>query len=125
MAALFDTTVGVLLLRGDGRQDARELIWAARSEIAAGTALVSAVTGEGVEALTERLGKLVDDAPPIHIVTPPGEGAALAWLYRHGRVVGREEDEAGATMVDVRLTPQALGRFERLFPQAHLREAAE
>jgi GTP-binding protein HflX len=46
----------------------------------------------------------------------PEQGDALAWLYQHGRVTFRDTDDEGRTHVVVRLAPQALGRFERLYP---------
>ena len=39
------------------------------------------------------------------------DGASLAWLYRHGRVVSREDDEEFAHL-QVRLHPKDLARFE-------------
>ena len=85
---------------------------------------VSALTGEGVDTLVRRLAERVDDYPLIEAVLPAGEGRALAWLYAHGRVVAREEAESGGARLEVRLEPQALGRFERLFPGAVVRQAA-
>lgn len=80
--------------------------------------VVSAATGEGCEALLVAVGALVDEAPPIDVTTPAGEGAAVAWLYRHGRVIERDETEEGGVRMSVSLTAQALGQFEQLFPQA-------
>jgi GTP-binding protein HflX len=82
---------------------------------------VSAVTGEGLGLLLETVAGLVDEAPPVEVRTPAGEGAAIAWLYRHGRVIARETDDEGAVRLEVSLSPQALGQFEQLFPQAELR----
>ena len=79
--------------------------------------VVSAVTGEGCSALLATIAGLVDEAPPVDVVTPPGEGAAIAWLYSHGRVIEREEGEDGAVRLSVSLTAQALGQFEQLYPQ--------
>jgi GTP-binding protein HflX len=84
--------------------------------------LVSAVTGEGCDDLLSAVAKLVDEAPPVDVLTPAGEGAAIAWLYRHGRVIEREEGEDGAVRLSVSLTAQALGQFEQLFPQAEVQE---
>jgi len=86
---------------------------------------VSAVTGEGCEALLRRLAAMVDSAPPLDVLLPPSHGKALAWLYQNGRVVGRTEEEGGGARLAVRLDDQALGRFERLFPEARLKAAAE
>jgi GTPase len=104
------------LLAPDDRDDAEG---AARR---AGAAMVSAVTGEGCEALLQRLAVMVDVTPEIDIVLSQSDGEALAWLYRHGRVVGRHDGEADMHL-RVRLDGQALGRFERLFPAAQVAEA--
>ena len=86
---------------------------------------VSAVTGEGCGHLLEFLAGLVDQGAPIEARLEPQHSEALAWLYRNGRVLDRTEEEGGAIRLSVRLDAQALGRFERLFPEATLREAAE
>ncbi|MDB5444331.1 MAG: GTP-binding protein HflX [Phenylobacterium sp.] len=83
--------------------------------------LVSAVTGEGCDALLKAVSGLVDEAPPVDIYAPAGEGAAIAWLYRNGRVLERNEGKDGSVRLAVSLTPQALGQFEQLFPQAEIR----
>jgi GTP-binding protein HflX len=81
---------------------------------------VSAVTGEGCDALLAAVAGLVDEAPPVAVQAPVGEGAAIAWLYRHGRVIEREEEADGAVRLSVSLTAQALGQFEQLFPQVRV-----
>ena len=43
---------------------------------------------------------------------PASDGARLAWLYRHGEVVNREDREDG-TAVTVRLSPADRARFEQ------------
>jgi GTP-binding protein HflX len=83
--------------------------------------LVSAVTGEGTEELLRAVAGLVDEAPPIDVYAPAGEGAAIAWLYRHGRVLERNEGKDGSVRLAVSLTPKALGQFEQLFPHAEVR----
>ncbi|THD80811.1 MAG: GTPase HflX [Phenylobacterium sp.] len=83
--------------------------------------LVSATTGEGCEALLRTISGLVDEAPPIDVYAPAGEGAAIAWLYRHGRVIERNDGKDGSVRLAVSLTPQAMGQFEQLFPQAEVR----
>ena len=75
--------------------------------------------------MLEFLTGLVDQGAPIEACLEAGSGEALAWLYRHGRVVDRRDEDDGAVRVSVRLDSQALGRFERLFPDAVLREAAQ
>ena len=82
---------------------------------------VSAVTGEGCDALLQAVAGLVDEAPPVDVYTPIGEGAAIAWLYRHGRVLERQEGKDGSVRLAVSLSPQALGQFEQQFPGSEVR----
>jgi len=86
---------------------------------------VSAVTGEGCEALLKRIAALIDDAPPVAVRLGAGDGEALAWIYRNGRVLSREDQDEGGVVLVARLDPQALGRFERQFPDAFIMVAAE
>jgi GTP-binding protein HflX len=82
---------------------------------------VSAVTGAGCDDLLETIASLVDEAPPVDVFTPMGEGAAIAWLYRHGRVLERNDGKDGSVRLAVSLSPQALGQFEQQFPGAEIR----
>ena len=77
---------------------------------------LSAVTGEGCAELLDAIAALVDEAPPVDVFTPVGEGAAIAWLYRHGRVLERSDGKDGSVRLAVSLSPQALGQFEQQFP---------
>ncbi len=86
---------------------------------------VSAVSGDGCGHLLAFLAGLVDQGALIEARLAPEEGDALAWLYRHGRVINRTEDGEGGVHVAVRLDAQALGQFERQFPAALLHEAAQ
>lgn len=78
--------------------------------------LVSAVSGEGCEALLARIAGLIDEAPPVVIHAAAGQGDLVAWLYRHGRVLERREAEDGSVALTVSLSDQAQGQLERLFP---------
>ena len=80
---------------------------------------ISAATGEGVDALIERLGALLTGgAITLDLTVPMGEGQKLAWLHTHGEVLSEHsgEDKHGqpAAHLSVRLTPRELGRFNRL-----------
>jgi GTP-binding protein HflX len=77
---------------------------------------VSAVTGAGCAELMAYLATRVDSGPAADIHLPPGEGQALAWLYRHGRVMSREDGEDGEVRLAVKLDERAMGQFEHLFP---------
>ena len=81
-----------------------------------GASPVSAVTGEGCAELLKRVGALIDDTPPVAVRLAPKDGEALAWIYRNGRVESREDEEEGGVRLIARLDAQALGRFERQFP---------
>ncbi len=82
---------------------------------ARGAVAVSSVTGEGLADLFARVAGLIDEDPERIFLLSPGDGEALAWLYRHGRVTGRNEGADGLA-VTARLDPQALGRFEQMRP---------
>ena len=82
--------------------------------------LVSAASGAGLDDLLAAIARLVDDAPPVSVHLSAAEGAAVAWLYRHGRVMDRIDDDEGGSRLAVRLSAQALGQFEQLFPRADL-----
>jgi GTP-binding protein HflX len=81
-----------------------------------GASAVSAVTGEGCPELLKRVGGLIDDTPPVAVRLAASDGEALAWIYRNGRVESREDEAEGGVRLIARLDAQALGRFERQFP---------
>jgi GTP-binding protein HflX len=85
--------------------------------VRAGAVVVSALTGEGMDDLRLRLTQCVDTSEALDLTLSSGDGEALAWLYRHGRVLSREDGEGDMTLT-VKLDAMARGRFERLFPQA-------
>jgi GTP-binding protein HflX len=79
---------------------------------------VSAMTGEGCGDLVALLDRRLDvDRRLVRLDVPLTDGAAIAWLYRHGEVVERADDEAHAH-VEVRLSDADLGRFRGTFSQA-------
>ena len=76
---------------------------------------ISALTGEGLDALLVRLGEmLTGTARLVELTISAGDGRRLAWLHAHGEVL--EETEAGENerRVRVRLNAKELGQFERL-----------
>ncbi len=74
---------------------------------------VSAKTGEGLENLLGLLDRtLAADRQVVDVDVPLTDGAAIAWLYRHGEVLRREDDESHAHLV-VRLDAADAARFER------------
>ena len=74
---------------------------------------VSAITGEGLPALAAAIDiRIAAGMETADYAIPPQDGARLAWLYQHGEVVERQDDEAGSH-VRVRLLPADRARFER------------
>jgi GTP-binding protein HflX len=77
-------------------------------------ALVSALTGEGVDALLERVTTLLQKGMRVvELWLDPTDGAAAAWLHEHGEVLSREDSETG-TRMSVRLGDAARARWEAL-----------
>jgi len=79
---------------------------------------VSALTGEGCPALLDVLDRRLDtERGLVRLDVPLTDGKAIAWLYRHGEVVEREDDERHAHF-EVRLSEADLGRFRGTFSLA-------
>jgi GTPase len=75
--------------------------------------LVSARTGEGCEGLLRSLDeRLSASMEVIDVSLSPTDGAALAWLYRHGEVVQREIGD-DVVRVQVRLSAAHAARFAK------------
>jgi GTP-binding protein HflX len=82
-----------------------------QAERSAGTVPVSAVTGEGIEALLRALDvRLAAAREVVDFTLPPSDGAAIAWLYAHGEVLSRD-DADGAIRLRVSLDPVDRARF--------------
>ncbi len=76
---------------------------------------VSAVTGEGIENLLSAVDEeLARSQRVCEFVLPSGDGAAIAWLYRHGDVQRREDDDDRVSLT-VALDQADRARFERRF----------
>ena len=74
---------------------------------------VSALTGEGLDDLRAVLdARLSAGMEVVDYAIPATDGARLAWLYRHGEVVSRDDAE-GDVRVTVRLSSADRARFEQ------------
>ncbi len=108
------------LLSEDERASVRE-----RAERDADAVPVSALTGEGCEALLDRIDAVLaarDTLSTFEI--PAADGAAIAWLYQRGEVLSRR-DEGLCSYLTVRLTPPDVARFRQRYPASSvLRDAA-
>jgi GTPase len=80
-----------------------------------GPMAISALSGEGCDVLVARIEAIVSAADQVRKFTVPvSDGAAIAWLYAHGRVLGRDDDDRHARLT-VSLDPADADRFERRF----------
>jgi GTPase len=78
-----------------------------------GAVAVSAITGEGLEALKAAIDLRIAEGMEIaDYDIPPQDGARVAWLYQHGEVIERLDDH-DAVHMKVRLLPADRARFER------------
>ncbi|MGH6632261.1 MAG: HflX GTPase family protein, partial [Sphingopyxis sp.] len=85
---------------------------ARRSDVA----IMSAVTGEGVEAARILMAAHLTAQHQVRrVYLAYSEGEAAAWLHARGEVLGDEPQEEGHVLT-VRLDPADSARFERLWP---------
>jgi GTP-binding protein HflX len=78
-----------------------------------GAVAVSAITGEGLEALKATIDRRIAAGMEVaDYAIAPADGARIAWLYQHGEVIGRRDCEE-AIHLRVRLLPADRARFER------------
>ncbi|MCS6931102.1 MAG: GTPase HflX [Acetobacteraceae bacterium] len=78
-----------------------------------GAVAISALTGEGLDALRAALDeRLAAGMETLDVSLPPSDGARIAWLYEHGEVLGRSDAE-DAVRLTVRLSPADRARFEQ------------
>jgi GTP-binding protein HflX len=77
-----------------------------------GAVQISARTGEGLEALRERIAeRLVDRFEPVRLVVPYAEGRVLTELYELGAPIEERADRADGVHIVARLPRSELGRF--------------
>ena len=85
----------------------------------AGAIPLSAITGEGCDALLAHIDESLSQKllGSYNFTLPTSDGRAIAWLHAHGQVASQrmeENDEARATY-QVRLSPANAARFVREF----------
>jgi GTP-binding protein HflX len=82
-----------------------------------GPVAISALAGEGLDALLARLESAVTRGNiKLSLDLDAADGEALAFAYRHGQVVERR-DRAGGISLILRIQPDDLARFESRFPR--------
>ncbi|TMJ94328.1 MAG: GTPase HflX [Actinobacteria bacterium] len=79
-----------------------------------GALQVSALTGEGLEALRARIAdRFADRFEPVRLLLPYDEGGKLAELYALGAPIEEREDHPDGVLVRARLPRRELRRFAR------------
>ena len=77
---------------------------------------ISAVTGEGLEDLRERMANCLRSGEQVHqIRLPASAGGKIAWLHSRGEVLEQKMDE-DAVELSVRLSPDNWARFQAMEP---------
>jgi GTPase len=75
---------------------------------------ISALTGDGVEALRQCIADTLRSADQVHQVSiDPGDGSRIAWLHSRGEVLDQQM-QGDAMLVKVRLSPENWARFQAL-----------
>jgi GTP-binding protein HflX len=81
--------------------------------------LVSAQTGEGLDALTAAIeARLAEARSTIDLVLDPADGSGLSWLYRHTEVLERDFGEDGHLHLKVRGNPDQAAQVRAKFGAA-------
>ncbi|WP_111561431.1 GTPase HflX [Rhizobium sp.] len=85
-----------------------------KAEGARNVVAVSAVTGEGVDALMEEISRRLSGVlTETTVVLPVDKLALLPWLYDHAIVDSREDNEDGSVTLDLRLSETEATELER------------
>lgn len=77
---------------------------------------VSALTGEGIDALVEAMAKRLPGPTRVALAVPAAKGDILSALYRDGLVLSREVKD-DKVLVTVNLPPEKLGEYRRYISQ--------
>ncbi len=85
--------------------------------------VVSALTGEGVEALLATIeDRLAVRSSTLDLTLEPTDGQGLHWLYESAEILSRGDGQDGEVHLRVRIPPERLPRLRRRFPAARLLE---
>ena len=115
---LHDRVIGGELIEALNKIDlidevARQRLQGSSPSAAGARVPISALSGEGVDALLAAIDTALSiDEKPVDLDVPQSDGALLAWLYRHGRVLERREGEEGTTHLRVMLDTAARARLD-------------
>ena len=83
--------------------------------------LVSALTGEGIEALRAALdAELGRNDEIFDLMIPAGEGRLLSWLHDNAEVLEQKTEGSGAVLARIRIEPAAKGKLAGQLKRAGL-----
>ena len=104
-------------LSASGREDAeRAIVRHGRRAV-----LVSAHTGEGVDALLAAIDRRLGARDEIlSVQVPAGHGRLLSWLHAHAEVLAEETEESGAVTARIRIDPANRGKLAGQLKRAGL-----
>ena len=90
---------------------------AARQEAHGKPVLVSALTGEGIDGLTDAIEqRLAAHRIEIDLILDPADGAGASWLYRNTEVLEKSLKPDGGLAMKVRADPSKLEQVKAKFP---------
>jgi GTPase len=88
-------------------------------------ALVSALSGEGIERLTDLIeARLARTRVTMELDLDPADGAGASWLHRHAEVLAKEMRADGRLAIRVRVDPAKAGLVRAKFGTAVAQESA-
>jgi GTP-binding protein HflX len=83
--------------------------------------MISAVTGEGLDRLLDRIdGRLGEGDEILTLTLPAQEGRLIAWLHENADVIQRQADDAGAIVVRIRIASEKKIRLIQQLERAGL-----
>jgi GTP-binding protein HflX len=81
--------------------------------------VISAVTGDGLTELLERIeARLASERTQLALTLDPSDGKGLAWLYKNSEVLERRNQSDGSVFLEVRVAPERTEQVHRRFPNA-------
>ena len=82
-------------------------------------AVVSAVTGEGLDALSTLIDARLGSADIlVDVVVPAAAGKLLHWLYENAEILTRETADDGSTRVTIRVSPEKRNQLDAQLKRA-------
>ncbi|KQZ96519.1 GTP-binding protein HflX [Mesorhizobium sp. Root157] len=84
---------------------------------------ISAITGEGFEALKETIeARVSGELAPLTVTLAPSQLGLVDWLYRNGEVTGRTDNEDGGVTIELSATKSARDEIQSRLRQGNSRK---